>query len=1281
MTHSCSKIIVTTFFQKALFLLTLLIIFPTPVISGVPLPLPILAASFTPDTIGPGNVSTMTFTLTNPDTNPVSALAFTNVLPIVPGDVDIASPANASTTCLDGIVTATDGGGTISFNSGKLAALQSCTVTVDVTSSAVGVLTNLAATLSSSAGGTSVSPPVDLTVVTTLPGFSKSFAPNSVPLGSRSTLTFTIDNTANASRIGNLDFTDILPNGMVVANPANASTDCISATVPNTTLIATPGTSIIILDANGSTIFPGLEVLPTGATCTVNVDVVATGIGTLNNVTELLADFTSSGKASDSLEVTVTPIALSKSFLNDPVPAGGTVELEFIIKNFDRNETATNIAFTDNLTTTLNGLITTGTLPTNPCGAGSSLTGGSTISFSGGTLASQASCTFTVSLLVPGAAATGSYVNTTSTISANMFGDSVSGDPAKDSLFIAPAPILTKTFINNPAAAGSTVDLKFAIKNTSNAFTATNISFTDEFFVGIKTAATIPTPVCGGGTASFTPLFNPPPPGSTIPAKFTLTGAQLAANTTCEFTITLNIETGTAQGSYLNTTSEISATVNGQTFLGKAATDTLNIVAAPTLSKQFTDDPVNPGSMATLQFTINHDANAPGDATNISFSDDLNAALAGLVATGLPVNDVCGTGSQISGTSTISLTGGQLTPGTSCTFSVTVTTPANAPAGAHTNTTSAITAVVSGLTATENAATDDLQISGLTISKSFTNDPVIPGGTVTLEFTLTNSSPVSNATLITFKDDFSSVLTGLTINTTGWTNTDICGTGSALTSTNADRLLTMTGGNLLAGQTCTFSVTLNVPAGAASNSYNNSTSFQSATMGATPNVPFSPAADTLVVSKEQLQLTKAFAKPQVIPGGTVGLTFTLTNLNTNNSATAIAFTDDLNAALPGLMTTGAIPANPCNGTGTLTGGTTISFSAGVLAAGASCTFTVTVQVPASVGVGSTITNTTSVVTGTMNTLAVTGTAASDDLGFVLLSLSKSFLSSGTPNTSVNLRFTINNLSGSTSYSSISFSDNLNNVITGLSATGLPRNDVCGTGSVLSGTSLITLTGASLTPGNSCSFDVPVLIPASATVGSYTNTTSELFLPNGFVAGVPASASLTVNALTSVTGPTATGTGNATVEIIGAGANCGFTSHGWVQPTPSLATHSFPYGVFQFSAGPDCSGSTSIRYTLPSTLASDTEFWKYGPTIANNTPHWYELPITPTGSQMTITITDGGLGDSDLLVNATITDPGGPALRVAGTAIPVSSIPMLFILISLLSIIGSVFIRQGVFSKR
>jgi len=75
---------------------------------------------FAPDIIGPGSVSTLTFTIDNSAGGvPLDSLAFTDTLP---GVVAIADPANASTTCVGGIVTAPDSGGTITFSDGDVGA-------------------------------------------------------------------------------------------------------------------------------------------------------------------------------------------------------------------------------------------------------------------------------------------------------------------------------------------------------------------------------------------------------------------------------------------------------------------------------------------------------------------------------------------------------------------------------------------------------------------------------------------------------------------------------------------------------------------------------------------------------------------------------------------------------------------------------------------------------------------------------------------------------------------------------------------------------------------------------------------------------------------------------------------------------------------------------------------------------------------------------------------------------------------------------------------------------
>jgi uncharacterized repeat protein (TIGR01451 family) len=1088
-----------------------------------------LSKAFSPSTIGPGSVATLQFTITNGGGSPVTGLAFTDVLPTVPGDVDIADPANASTDCTiapgGAGVTAPAGGGTITFGDGQLGAGESCTVTVGVTASTPGVHTNPAIILTWNelAGDPPTSLPVDLTVDATLPGFSKSFAPSSVSLGGRSTLTFTIDNSLNASRVGNLDFTDLLPPGMVIADPADASTDCVSAGSPDTTLTASPGSGIITLDANGSSFSPGLEVLPAGSTCTVIVDVVATGAGTLDNVSgDLLAEFVLAGKASASLDVTVTPIALIKEFADDPVPPGTNATLDFTISNFDRNFSATGVAFTDDLTTLVPALagLTFDSLLSNGCGGSVSGAGGTTIGLTGGTLAPDGSCTISVSLAVPVGATPGSYTNTTTAVSATVGGSPVVGNTASDVLFVEAAPIFTKEFIDDPTSGGSSVTLRFTITNTDPTSALTGIDFTDDLDMAIPGLAANslvaasglePEPLidpCGAGSLltipdpndTLPPTFPPFPPD---PTMLNFTGGSLAMAGTpgdsCTFDVTLDVPAGVSSGAYLNTTSLLTATPTG----ASPASDNLIIVAAPRLTKEFTNDPVPPGGTVTLEFTLSHPPEAAANATGISFTDDLNAALADLTANLPPSPDPpCGAGSTLTGSAGdtfLTFAGATLAPAQSCTFSVVLSVPSGA-SGSFTNTTSDVSATVGGLAVASAAASDVLNVTGLTFTKEFTDDPVIAGDTVTLRFTIINIHPTDDATGIAFSDDLAAVLPGVPDLTAVLPPAaDTC--GGTMTGPT---FLNYTGGSVTAGSTCTIEVEVQVPAAAADGIYPNLTGSLTATQGGV--VVVNPAFDQLTVNSNLLQLTKEFTDDPVAPGDPVTLEFILTNLDAAQAASGIDFSDDLGAALGG-MTFDSELFNDCGATVAGAGTNMIDVTGASLTAGGTCTIRASLTVPGAAAAGL-YTNTTSSVTATMGGLPVTGDPATDDLSVSVFTFSKIFGGPVPAGQTTTLEFTIENLDAGSGVANIAFTDNLDAVVPGMVAVGTPLADVCGAGSVLAGTSLLTFTGGNLPPGGSCIFSVDVQVPSDAPVGIFTNTTSVLS-QGGIPAAEPASGDIDV----------------------------------------------------------------------------------------------------------------------------------------------------------------------------
>ena len=985
----------------------------------------------------------------------------------------------------------------ISLTGARLGPGNTCGVRVNVVGTSTA--TNVSGALTSSLG-TSGTAGATLTVDSARPGFSKAFAPNSIPLGATSTLTFTFDNTANTVAIGKLEFRDILPAGMVIAPLPNASTDCASGTISST---VESGANAVSFVAFGS--------LGAGSTCTASIDVTTAGNGSFENVSgELdIAGFGAppvlAGFATAALEVPVD--LLGKSFLDDPVAPGGTTTLRFSIRNPSRAGAATNIAFTDPLPAGL----AFNSLASDDCGGILDTATPSLLKYSGGGLAAGGSCTFTVMLDIPPGAASGTHTNTTTAITATIDGQGIIGNTATDLLTIRAIPTLTKSFMTNPVGAGGTTPLRFTITNTSSTSSLAGIAFEDVFDQVLPTASVVPAnPVCNGGTAFFVPLFDGGNGSENIPAKFMVTGANLGVSESCTIDATLDVADTAAEGTYPNATSTISGVLGGnEPVEGFPASDDLVVVGGPRLIKEFTDDPTQPGGTVTLEFTLAHSEFAGAPATDISFTDALATVMTGLAASALPANDFCGIGSSLTGSegdTLLTFAGGTLEPGATCTFFAILSVPADAAPGGHANTTDTVTATVGGITVTGNTASDDLDIVGLTLSKSFTDDPAVPGGTVMLRFTIGNQTASSNATGINFTDSLGDTLSGLTA-TGGLTEAcdpDGPGGNPGTGTLSGTSILIFSGGELGPGESCAFEVAIDVPAGAPPGQYVNTTSVLASSIG-----NFDPAVDVLVVesSAAGLQLTKSFTDDPVSPGDGVTLEFTIANTGATPAA-GIAFTDDLDAVLFGLAATGLPAADVCGAGSAISGTDVLSLTGGVLAAGASCTFDVPLTVPAGASPG-TYVNTTSMLTATVQGVIGTSDPATDELKVANsagASFTKGFsVDQVLPGDEVTLQFTISHAGGS-ALAELRFTDDLESALPGLVATGLPATDVCGAGSKISGTSVLAFSGGSLAAVASCAFSVTLQVPPDASLDDHENVTSEL-TANGLTVGGPATDTL------------------------------------------------------------------------------------------------------------------------------------------------------------------------------
>lgn len=135
---------------------------------------------------------------------------------------------------------------------------------------------------------------------------------------------------------------------------------------------------------------------------------------------------------------------------------------------------------------------------------------------------------------------------------------------------------------------------------------------------------------------------------------------------------------------------------------------------------------------------------------------------------------------------------------------------------------------------------------------------------------------------------------------------------------------------------------------------------------------------------------------------------------------------------------------------------------------------------------------------------------------------------------------------------------------------------------------------------------------------------------------------------SIDATSATGTGSITLTTSSGGITQHSTStansHSGIPnyPVPSLT---FPHGLVSWTVDGLMPGETiSMEIVYPDTVPINAKYWKVnGSTWTNAT----SLITSNTGNNiLTLTITDGGFGDADGLVNGEISDPGGVGFSIS-----------------------------------
>ncbi len=507
---------------------------------------------------------------------------------------------------------------------------------------------------------------------------------------------------------------------------------------------------------------------------------------------------------------------------------------------------------------------------------------------------------------------------------------------------------------------------------------------------------------------------------------------------------------------------------------------------APTVTKSFGATTVALGVPVSLTFTITN-PNPLVPLTGVQLLDDFPAGLVG-ASTGPP--EGCNGGVIVSDENVgfLTLGGGTLPPGGSCTFSVMVK---GTIAGNYTNTTDPVTTLQSP---PGNAASATLTVIGTappSITKVFGAASVLLNGTTSLSFTLNNPNATDALSSVGFVDVLPSGMVVATPN--GLIGS--CG-GGTITATASGSSVQLSDAILAGGTSCNFSV--NVTALTAGGK-NNSVTVNSLN-GGTGNTS---TASLTVVGTAPPGITKVFGAASVLLNGSTSLSFTLNNPNATVALSNVGFFDSLPFGLS-VATPSGLTGACGGGTITATAGTSsVQLVGATLAGGASCSLSVNVT-SFTAGEKNNSVTVNSLNGGTGNTsnasLTVVGTAPP--------MITKVFGTASVPlNGSTSLSFTLNNPNAAVALSTVGFFDSLPSGLGVATPSGLIGSCGGGTITATAGSTFVQLAGASLPGGASCNFSVNV---TSFTAGLKNNSVTVNSLNGG--TGNTSNASLTVAAI-------------------------------------------------------------------------------------------------------------------------------------------------------------------------
>jgi len=768
----------------------------------------------------------------------------------------------------------------------------------------------------------------DLTVV-------KIDSPDPVVAGTNLGYSITLTNNG-PSNAQNVLLEDFIPAGTSASSFSQTSGPAASLAFTGSSFTATFGT------------------LAAGATATfemaVTVDPASLEGAIIANTVDVTTATTDPNLANNSdteLTTVAAPqadLVVTKTDSADPAVIGEQLEYTITLTNIGPSD-AQNLVLTDIFPPETSPVFFIQT--SGPAASGVSFDGDSfDATFT--TLAAGATATFLMRLTVDASTpdnttVTNSVTVTTATTDPNLANNA----DVETTLVLLPRADLsvTKSDTPDPVQAGNNVEYTITLTNAGPS-DAQNVVLTDVFPVGTTPIFFIQTAGPAATSTSFT--------GVSFLANFT----SLAAGATATFLMRVQVDAATLNGTIYTNATNVTTTTLDPNPANNSDTETTTVGTVDlSVTKTDSPDPVIAGNNLTYTVTVQNTGTVA--AQNVQVFDATPPGTTFFSATQTSGPAFTLTTPALGGTGQIEADASSLAPGAIATFTFVVNVIASVPGGVTITNSVNVASSSTDLNPANNVDTENTTVNtqaDLEVDKTGSPDPVVAGTNVTYTLTVSNTGP-SDSNTVTLVDLVPAGSTFVSFAQTGGpaftlTTPPVGGTGS----------VDATAATLAAGATATFVLVVNVNANIADGSeFANTATVTSITTDVDPGNNSSTTTAT-VQAQADLVITKTDTPDPVNAGEDLTYTVTVTN-NGPSDATSVTVEDLLPAGtsfVSFMQTSGpafTLTTPPVGGTGS------VDATAATLAAGASATFSLVVNVDDGTG-GTLISNTASVTTTT-----------------------------------------------------------------------------------------------------------------------------------------------------------------------------------------------------------------------------------------------------------------------------------------------------------------------------